>query len=404
MWAAAGCARDKPAWRQPQREAGMPKKAGGKRATVPEHVRNAASVDLASGTDSAEPPPPPGPADDLSALDDLADLELLSVDADNAEDSSAPAQPSPRAAPEPPPGANSPPAPAQTRNSMVDSPGATFESEPESPKVKQGRMGRLVGRAKPNFGSKQPKDKHTGLGPPLVESERKRQLEPAGIHDPPVAVKAHSGHEDAHEDNHVIEPPKQPSTPEEWAVWGATGVLSGLINGMLIFVFCCVFGSMIFSTNEFLSPYIAYGVSFNAATAMVSGLVAAIGSGCGAGISGPDINPAIFLAEMCAVVSESLKIVGDGAIPIACSSHDATERMVELHQCADTEALLPTILAQFVVVTLVFSSIFFVFGITGSTKITQFIPAPVLGGFMGCIGYKVRNSRDLSCSPCIAFA
>ena len=82
----------------------MPKKAGGKRATVPEHVRNAASVDLASGTDSAEPPPPPGPADDLSALDDLADLELLSVDADNAEDSSAPARPSPRAAPEPRPG------------------------------------------------------------------------------------------------------------------------------------------------------------------------------------------------------------------------------------------------------------------------------------------------------------
>eukprot|EP01043_Picozoa_sp_COSAG02_P095435 COSAG02_NODE_31800_length_527_cov_0.771028_1_plen_151_part_00 len=130
-------------------------------------------------------------------------------------------------------------------------------------------------------------------------------------------------------------------------------------------------------------------MSFNAATAMVSGLVAAKGSGCGAGISGPDINPAIFLAEMCGVVSESLKIVGDDAVPIACTSQEATERMIELQQCADTEALLPTVLALFVVVSLVFSGIFAIIGITGSTKITQFIPAPVLGGFMGCIGYKV---------------
>lgn len=122
---------------------------------------------------------------------------------------------------------------------------------------------------------------------------------------------------------------------------------------------------------------------------MVSGLVAAKGSGCGAGISGPDINPAIFLAEMCAIVSETLKIVGDDAVPTACASSEATERMVELHQCADTEALLPTVLALFVVVSLVFSGIFATIGMTGSTKITQFIPAPVLGGFMGCIGYKV---------------
>eukprot|EP01043_Picozoa_sp_COSAG02_P088782 COSAG02_NODE_25849_length_647_cov_1.032847_1_plen_145_part_00 len=133
-------------------------------------------------------------------------------------------------------------------------------------------------------------------------------------------------------------------------------------------------------------------MSFNAATAMVSGLVAAKGSGCGAGISGPDINPAIFLAEMCAIVSESLRIVGDDAVPTVCTS-EATERMVELHQCADTEALLPTVLALFVVVSLVFSGIFAIIGITGSTKITQFIPAPVLGGFMGCIGYKVCTAH-----------
>ncbi len=229
----------------------MPKKAGGKRAAVPEHVRQATAQRLGSRDAAAQPY-----EDQLSALgsieDDLSALDgLTELDVPNSDDDDAAADATSNGT-QPPARADAPQAPAS-------SPGATFESEPEAAAAKQGRLGKFVGRAKPSFGKRNlSSPRHTGLGPPLVESERKLVLEPEGIHDPLVSVKAHSGHEDAHDDNHVVEPPVPPSTPQEWAVWGATGVLSGVINGMLIFVFCCVFGSMIFSTNEHLSPYLLH--------------------------------------------------------------------------------------------------------------------------------------------------
>lgn len=239
----------------------MPKKAGGKRAAVPEHVRQATAQRLGS-RDAAQPALPHG--DQLSAVDDLDDNltaleELDDLDVPNDGDNDDGGANATSAPPKPLSNGTQPPARADAREAPASPAGATFEAEPqtEAAAATQGRLGKFVGRAKPSFGKRQPSSpRHTGLGPPLVESERKMQLEPEGIDDPLVSVKAHSGHEDAHDDNHMIEPPAPPSTPEEWAVWGATGVLSGLINGMLIFVFCCVFGSMIFSTNEHLSPYL----------------------------------------------------------------------------------------------------------------------------------------------------
>ena len=212
----------------------MPKKAGGKRAAVPEHVRQAAAESLAQGPEAAEPPPRPH-EDGLSDLDDLDDLVVPS---DAAATTGVARLGSRDVAPAPP--------------------GEAFEREPQpeakSAPTMQGRLGKFMGRAKPTFGKSATPTEHTGLGPPLVQSQRKLELEPEGINDPLVEVKAHSGHEDAHDDNHVVVPPDPPSTTQEWAIWTATGVLSGMINGMLLFVFCCVFGSMIFSTNEHLSP------------------------------------------------------------------------------------------------------------------------------------------------------
>jgi hypothetical protein len=185
--------------------------------------------------------------------------------------------------------------------------------------------------------------------------------------------KGHSGHEDSHEDHsaHDHGPPPPPGNAQEWAAWALTGVISGLINGMLIFVFCCVFGSLIFSQNEALLPYIAYGVSWQAGTATIAAILASMFSGCGAVISGPDINPAIFLASMAEIVSSELALVGEGANPIPCDSLQATDRMRELHACADRAALIPTLQVLFVGVTVLFGVIFVAIGVSGSTKITQ---------------------------------
>jgi hypothetical protein len=190
-------------------------------------------------------------------------------------------------------------------------------------------------------GSLSTRHKNSGLGPAVVSSARLKELEPPGIDDPVVVDQGHSGHEDAHDEHeHAHAPAKPPETPAEWALWCTTGIISGLINGMLIFVFCCVYGSLIFVSrpfpswnrsmlteiylchacscqeilraetagqgqNDALQPFITYGVSFQAAAAMISGLVGAIGSGAGAMICGGCSGRAHSLVHACRSVPDA---------------------------------------------------------------------------------------------------
>jgi hypothetical protein len=74
-------------------------------------------------------------------------------------------------------------------------------------------------------------------------------------------------------------------------------VTSGLICGLVMFVFCVVFSNMIFGQHELLIQAVPLGVGTQTMTAMIGALVFARFSGCRAVIAGPDINPVVFLAE-----------------------------------------------------------------------------------------------------------
>lgn len=83
-------------------------------------------------------------------------------------------------------------------------------------------------------------------------------------------------------------------------------VTSGLICGLVMFVFCVVFANMIFGQNELLIRAVPLGVGTQTMTTMVGALVFARFSGCRAVIAGPDINPVVFLAEAAKTIVQVL--------------------------------------------------------------------------------------------------
>ena len=90
-------------------------------------------------------------------------------------------------------------------------------------------------------------------------------------------------------------------------------ILSGLICGLVIFVFCCVFSSMIFDAPAYahlLGPALPLGVGMNTVSTLVGGLVFARLSGCKAVIAGPDINPCVSRSR-----SRDLWLVNSPCIP-----------------------------------------------------------------------------------------
>jgi hypothetical protein len=127
---------------------------------------------------------------------------------------------------------------------------------------------------------------------------------------------------------------------------------------------------------------------------------------------------------MAEVISLQLRLTGDDKHEYGCAdtSGAVTSIMKSEWDCADSAGLMPTLLMMFVIATLTFGCVFLIVGATGTTKVvramlcvlrllclwiqiirsgccpgillqTEFIPAPVLGGFMGCIGYKIMKVR-----------
>ena len=153
-------------------------------------------------------------------------------------------------------------------------------------------------------------------------------------------------------------------------------ILSGLICGLVIFVFCCVFSSMIFQRSHLLEAALPLGVGMHTISTLVGGVVFAKLSGCKAVIAGPDINPAVFVAEATQAIVNSICPVGESGSNV-CPSDEA-ERTV-----------LPTVLAGCVLATLLVGMAFSVLGACRLTGVVGFVPANVTAGFLSCIGYKV---------------
>ena len=91
-----------------------------------------------------------------------------------------------------------------------------------------------------------------------------------------------------------------------WLAGAVPSILSGLICGLVIFVFCCVFSGMIFQVSPLIESAMPLGVGMHTVSTLVGSLVFAKLSGCKAVIAGPDINPAIFIAEATSAIVEAI--------------------------------------------------------------------------------------------------
>lgn len=150
-------------------------------------------------------------------------------------------------------------------------------------------------------------------------------------------------------------------------------ILSGLVCGLIFYVFSAVFSAMIFDEAGANFPEAqAVGVGMNTLSAFVGGSIFASLSGCRAVMAGPDITPTVFMVEMAKLISSSLCPDGRTVCPPA-----------------DRDAIVPTVLAAIWISTVFTGAVFLALGTFKLTSIVGFMPANVTGGFLSCIGYKV---------------
>ena len=157
---------------------------------------------------------------------------------------------------------------------------------------------------------------------------------------------------------------------------------SGLVCGLIFFVFCCVFSSMIFGQNPTMEVALTIGVGVHTMSMVTGSLASAQMSSCRAMMAGPDINPAVFMAEAATVITSSL-----------CSDDTASSCTA----LARTQ-LVPTVMASIWIASLLIGLGFLALGKFRLTRVAGFIPANVTAGFLSCIGYKVlKASVDVAC-------
>lgn len=75
------------------------------------------------------------------------------------------------------------------------------------------------------------------------------------------------------------------------------GCISGIVCGLLMFVFCCVFAEIIYGTHPLLQKGLDLGVSQHTLTVLFAGAITILKSKNRIAIAGPDITPALFLAQ-----------------------------------------------------------------------------------------------------------
>lgn len=141
-------------------------------------------------------------------------------------------------------------------------------------------------------------------------------------------------------------------------------IVSGLINGMLLFSFAAVFASLIF--NTYFDRYTGIGLNMFTGSGLITGLIGIKYSQFLAGIIGPDINPVLLFVEMSTIINSEMNPDGDNEL-----------------------AAFVTMLCTLVLSTLILGVVFYTLGAFRLTRFVQFVPATVLNGFLGSIGYKV---------------
>ena len=172
---------------------------------------------------------------------------------------------------------------------------------------------------------------------------------------------------------------------------------SGLVNGMLMFVFCCVFASLIFEACGETADFVPVGVSMHTITVFIVGGLSTMMSSLPCSIAGPDVNPALFFAIMAETIVT--KIEGTCSSSHGGGHDDSGHHRRFLGGTAATgnstasfgnsEEAASTIIFVIMMCTLILSVTFFMLGYFNATRVVQFVPSCVLSGFLAVVGYKI---------------
>uniref|UniRef100_A0A7S3YPH5 STAS domain-containing protein n=1 Tax=Lotharella globosa TaxID=91324 RepID=A0A7S3YPH5_9EUKA len=145
-------------------------------------------------------------------------------------------------------------------------------------------------------------------------------------------------------------------------------VVSGLILGMFMYVTCSVFGILMFETDPRLQEFDMYGTYMALIAFIIGGAITTTWSKCQIIISGPDINPILFLIEAALVITEVIPDV---------SGEDTTPE------------LLATVVFTVIYATLIVAILFYCIGRFKVTNFVQYMPQAVLNGFLASVGVLI---------------
>ena len=173
---------------------------------------------------------------------------------------------------------------------------------------------------------------------------------------------------------------------------------SGLVNGMLMFVFCCVFASLIFEACGETADFVPVGVSMHTITVFIVGGLTTLMSSLPCSIAGPDVNPALFFA----IIAEKIVTKIEGTC--SSTSHGGDDHGDSGHRFlaaaggnssshsevfGHSEQAAATIIFTIMLCTLILALTFFMLGYFNATRVVQFVPSCVLSGFLAVVGYKI---------------
>jgi sulfate permease, SulP family len=158
---------------------------------------------------------------------------------------------------------------------------------------------------------------------------------------------------------------------------GLAGDLTGgAVSTLVMLCYAMSLGTMIFSAD--LARYAVLGVPTALVSCVVTALVIALTSSMRLNIGGPDSNATAFLAGVAAGVASSVR--ADGGSP---------------------QTLLLTVLLAIALCSIVTGIVLYAIGSTKRSRSLQFLPYPVVGGFLAGTGYLLLSGafRVLTGAP-----
>lgn len=143
-------------------------------------------------------------------------------------------------------------------------------------------------------------------------------------------------------------------------------VVAGLLSGFVSLCYSIAYGSLIFSGS--LAHFVSVGILVTLVSGGVIALVVAVKSSLPFSIGGPDSNAVAVLVGLAGSVAADASATG---LP--------------------PDGVLFTVLAAIAVSSIVTGTLLYLVGVSRRSSMIQFLPFPVVGGFLGGSGYLLLS-------------